>query len=153
MGKHTKDKKCQQGCGGVASVWVMVVTYIDGVSVWTMTALRETECVSVNNHPPVSRFDEQLFSRFYPVSSTLPLLSKLSRTPTERAHSNENREFCLLSCGDNWQKRVCMCPGGMCPTQNKHNSPLFKTLHYTSDMLYSGTSAAPNLGIQKMMIE
>lgn len=51
------------------------------------------------------------------------------------------------------RKSVCTCSGGMCPTQNKHYSALFKTRNNTSEMLHSVTSVAPNLGIQKMVIK
>lgn len=71
-------------CRSGSSQLVKRVTYIP---VCTVSAKHCTECVCVRENKDQAiflRFNAQLLSQFHPASFTLPLLSKLSRTPTER---------------------------------------------------------------------
>lgn len=74
--KYATDKICQQGCVGVVCCLFSPALFRMSVRLQTMTR-------------PLLRFNEQLFSKFHPVSSTLPLLSKVTRTPADQARANE----------------------------------------------------------------
>lgn len=67
---------CRSGVCGWCVVFFSPALFRMSVRLQTMTR-------------PLLHFNEQLFSQFHPVSSTLPLLSKVTRTPADQAHANE----------------------------------------------------------------
>lgn len=74
-------RMCRSGCNHIcpqAGVLSFFPPALFGMSVRLQTMTR-----------PLLRFNEQLFSQFHPVSSTLPLLSKVTRTPADPARANE----------------------------------------------------------------
>lgn len=71
-------------CRSGSSQLVKRVTYIP-MCVQCQLSSVQNVCVCENKDQAIFlRFNARLLSQFQPASSTLPLLSKLSRTPTER---------------------------------------------------------------------